>query len=64
MRVSIDGEKCLGYALCVAAAPEVFDLRNEQAVLKGDAISPDSEAAVEIAAEECPTQAIAVRSDR
>ena len=60
----VDLDTCQGYANCVMAAPEVFDI-DEQ---KGTAIllqeTPDDSqlAAVEEAVRQCPTEAISVES--
>jgi ferredoxin len=62
LRVGLDLDRCQGYANCVVAAPEVFDI--DEAT--GTAIllqpTPDEalRAAVEDAVRQCPTEAISL----
>lgn len=62
MRVSIDGELCAGVGNCVAIAPAIFKLddENKAAVIAHGSV--DDEALME-AAESCPTSAIVVEDD-
>ena len=59
MKVTIDGERCMGSGNCAYWAPAVFDVEDTGvAVLIGD---PDTdEERVKVAAEHCPTSAITV----
>ncbi len=50
MRVVVDKSKCLGNALCVAAAPEVFDVDDEEGLVVLLQESPDPESAERVAA--------------
>lgn len=65
MRVTVDLEKCLGYANCVADAPEVFEIPEESMVVRVLQDDPPAElrAAVEAAALDCPARAITVIED-
>jgi ferredoxin len=59
MRVRVDYDKCEGHALCVLAAPEVFELGDDdrsRVVL----VQPGEElrAKVESAVRSCPKQAV------
>lgn len=65
MRVTVDLDKCLGYANCVADAPEVFDIPEESMVVRVVQDNPPAEmrAAVEAAALDCPARAITVAED-
>lgn len=60
VRVTVDLEKCLGYANCVADAPEVFEIPEESMVVRVLQDDPPTEmrAAVEAAALDCPARAI------
>ena len=62
MRVEVDLGKCQGYANCVAAAPDVFDLDEDSGLSKVIApqLGEEQRAAVEEAARLCPVQAIQV----
>lgn len=59
-KVSVDWDKCQGYACCVMTAPEVFDLDDEAG--KAVAIQPEPDDSlrdvVEKAVRGCPTHAI------
>lgn len=65
VRVTVDLEKCLGYANCVADAPEVFEIPEESMVVRLLQDDPPSEmrAAVEAAALDCPARAITLDDD-
>jgi ferredoxin len=62
MDVVIDQEKCIAAGQCVAAAPEVFDQREEDGVvvLLKDFPAPADEEGVRHAARICPAQVIEV----
>lgn len=62
MHVVVDLDKCLGYANCVVDAPEVFEIRDEEMVVHLLQENPPEQmrSAVESAALDCPTRAIAV----
>lgn len=59
MRVEVDLELCQGYANCVLAAPEVFELSDDglSAVID-ESPGEDQRAAVEEAVRTCPVRAI------
>lgn len=57
MRVYIDREKCIGSANCIASAPTVYRLdENDKAVLI-DPATVDEDTLL-LSAESCPTEAI------
>lgn len=62
MRISVDTGLCESNALCVGAAPEVFELSDDD-LLQVLVVEPPEElrAAVEAAARVCPKQAILIR---
>ena len=62
MHIAVDQEKCCGAGQCVLLAPEVFDQRDEDAVVVLLAAEPpgDQHSAVTEAAAVCPTGAITV----
>jgi ferredoxin len=61
MRVVVDFDLCESNALCVAAAPEVFEVRDDDRLYLLDE-RPDEplRAKVEAAVRACPKQAIAI----
>lgn len=63
MKVSVDQEKCCGAGQCVMLAPEVFDQREDDGVVRLLDAEPseDRHAAVREAADMCPATAITVR---
>ena len=60
MKAVIDADMCTGCELCVATAPEVFEMADDVAVMKGDAIADDALESAKQAAEECPVEAITI----
>lgn len=60
MKLTADIGKCLGYANCVAAAPEVYDLNGSVVTI----LQPEPPAALQAAARKgaklCPVRAITV----
>ena len=61
MKVAVDFDKCQSNALCMAAAPEVFEVRDDGFLYVLDESPPEElRAKVEEAALACPVQAITV----
>lgn len=62
MRVHVDEAVCQGHTLCYLAAPEVFELREEDghSYVKVTDLTPEMEESVRRAALTCPEQAIVV----
>ena len=60
MRVAVDQEVCVAAGQCVAAAPDVFDQRDEDGVvvLLNDHPSAEQSEGARRAAAQCPAQAI------
>ncbi len=59
MRVVVDYDLCESNALCMAAAPEVFEVRDDDFLYVLDETPPESlRAKVELAVQRCPKQAI------
>lgn len=64
MRVTVDLKLCQGYANCVDAAPEVFDIGdNGLAVLLQEEPGPELAHAAHEAERLCPVRAIAIEGD-
>ncbi len=66
MIVEADQHKCVGSGQCVLTAPDVFDQRDEDAVVELLDDNPPAEqaGAVRNAAAGCPAAAITVHGDR
>jgi len=63
MKVTVDQDKCVSAGQCVAAAPDVFDQRDEDGVVVLVKTTPDAaeEDDVRQAATACPALAIQVQ---
>ena len=63
MRVALDQDRCIAAGQCVAAAPDVFDQRDEDGVVVLVKATPDAaeEDDVRQAAAVCPALAIQVQ---
>jgi ferredoxin len=63
MRITVDQRRCVSAGLCVAAAEEVFDQREEDGIVVLLDPDPPSDLAgvVRAAADSCPASAITVR---
>ncbi len=62
MKVKVDRELCIGVSNCVAIAPTVFKLDDENKAVVLDTNSVDEQTIME-AAESCPQNAIIVEDD-
>jgi NADPH-dependent 2,4-dienoyl-CoA reductase/sulfur reductase-like enzyme/ferredoxin len=60
MKVMVDLTRCQGYAQCAFAAPDVFTMREDEALLYDPAPEDGQRAKIVRAAAACPVQAIAV----
>jgi ferredoxin len=61
MRVVVDYDRCESNALCMAAAPEVFEVRDDDLLYVLDETPPEAlRAKVAHAARTCPKQAISI----
>lgn len=59
MRVTVDFDRCQSNGICMDAAPEVFEVREDGFLyVLEDEPGPALHKAVEDAARRCPTQAI------
>jgi ferredoxin len=64
MKVIVDHDRCEGNARCVAAAPEVFELRDDdQAYVLIERPGEDLRPKVERAVRYCPRQAITLAEE-
>lgn len=53
-------DTCTACGLCVDTCPEVFEMGDDMAQVKGDDVPPEHEDSVQQAADECPVEAIIV----
>jgi ferredoxin len=61
MRVVVDFDKCQSNALCMSAAPEVFEVRDDGFLyILNETPTEDLRAKVSEAVRVCPTQAISL----
>lgn len=60
MRIAVDFARCEAHGECMMAAPAVFQLDDSDILHVEAAPDPASREAVEKAARNCPTQAIAI----
>jgi ferredoxin len=59
MKVIVDFDRCQSNALCMDAAPDIFEVRDDGYLyVLNDEPGPDRIAAAQEAARLCPTQAI------
>jgi ferredoxin len=64
MRVVVDYGRCESNALCMAAAPEVFEVRDDDQLYVLDEHPPESRRAeVEAAVRSCPKIALSIEED-
>ncbi len=60
MKIEVDHDRCEGNRRCSAAAPEVFEVRDDDlSYVLVEEVPEDQKAAVERAIRLCPRQAIA-----
>jgi len=62
LKVRVDRELCIGVGNCVAIAPTVFELDDENKAVVADPGSVDKQTLME-AAESCPQDAIIIEDD-
>ena len=62
MKVKVDRDLCIGVSNCVAIAPTVFKLDDEEKAIVLDPASVDDDTLLE-AAESCPENAIIIEDD-
>lgn len=60
MKVKVNAELCVGCGLCANTCPEVFDMKDDKAVLKVDTVPAGSEDCCKQSKDECPVEAIII----
>lgn len=60
MKVKVDAELCVGCGLCVNTSPEIFEMKDDKAILKVDTVPAGREDSCKQSKDECPTEAIII----
>jgi ferredoxin len=60
MKVKVDAELCVGCALCVNTCPEVFEMKEDKAVVKIETCPAENEESCKQSKDECPVEAIII----
>ena len=64
MKIVVDFDKCKSNAVCMAAAPEVFEVRDDDFLYILDETPPESmREKIEEAVRRCPKQALSIAED-
>ena len=61
MKAVVDKDACTGCGLCVETCPDVFEMQDDTAAVKGDAIPSGAEDSAKQAADDCPSEAITIQ---
>ncbi|MFH1245901.1 MAG: ferredoxin [Candidatus Omnitrophota bacterium] len=60
MRVKVNADLCVGCGLCVDISPDVFIIKGDKAVVKGNPVPEEAGDSCRQAKQDCPVEAIAV----
>jgi len=62
MKVCVDEDRCVGSGMCVVTAPDIFDQRESDGIVRLLQEEPQEARAADVieAVERCPTQAISI----
>ncbi|MBN1765112.1 MAG: ferredoxin [Sedimentisphaerales bacterium] len=60
MRAFVDADACTGCGLCCDICPEVFEMKNDLAVVQEDPVPDENEDTCRDAVDSCPVEAISL----
>jgi ferredoxin len=60
MRIKVDADLCQGHGVCKEEAPEVFDVADEQVIVRQEEPGEEQREAVKLAVKYCPTRALSL----
>ena len=60
MHTKVDADLCTGCSLCVDICPEVFELKDDIAIVKANPVPADCEDTCRESEESCPVEAISI----
>ena len=60
MKAVVDADECTGCELCTQTCPEVFEMEDDIAIVKGDEVPGNAEETCRQAVEECPVECITI----
>jgi len=60
MKVKVDTELCTGDEICVQVCPEVFEMKDDKAIVLQEEVPEELQDSVREAADSCPSEAIII----
>ncbi len=60
MKVKIDPDLCTGDEICVQMCPEVFEMKDDKAIVLQEEVPEDLQDSVREATDSCPSEAIII----
>lgn len=60
MVVKVDAELCVGCGLCVDVSPDIFEMKDDKAIVKTETVPAEGEESCKQSKDECPVEAIII----